>query len=362
MANLFGKLSRNIANTTRLLLGIASEIDHQRLSHYIHDISRMSDVDAIVDQASKCLGDILNYKLFAFVMQRDEKLDIWVDPANYAKAMLAVIEKDFTLPIDVNVRYLSGNDHGGSTLAFPDENLMTYVLMDDRYYAKFYMLPGRRILEYHKSIMQIIISTMGVSLSNILNIEQLKSEASFDPLTNSYNRRELDRMIEHNIATAHRYERPLSVIMLDIDHFKRVNDTYGHPVGDRVLKEISGKVRSLVRKGDYVSRYGGEEFMVVLPDTDMNHALDLAERLRVSIEDQEIEVREGRSLKVTASFGVATLKKDWDKDALIQEADKMLYKAKSGGRNRVMPVARLKLVAPREEHGLLRVVHEQGTA
>ena len=129
--------------------------------------------------------------------------------------------------------------------------------------------------------------------------------------------------------------------MFDLDHFKSVNDQFGHLVGDLVLKQVAEAVHLKIRKGDYLSRYGGEEFVLVLPDTRRTRAMELAERLKLVIGALRIKTPEGDTVKITASFGVAALKKDDDREGLIKKADDMLYKAKAAGRNKVMPQIKL---------------------
>jgi diguanylate cyclase (GGDEF)-like protein len=124
--------------------------------------------------------------------------------------------------------------------------------------------------------------------------------------------------------------------MFDLDHFKQVNDNFGHAAGDEVLREVSKAVLHTVRKSDYAARYGGEEFLLVLPDTSMSMAVELAERLRCVIEGLKITAG-ADTIKVTSSFGVAGFKRGLSGDRLIMEADAMLYKAKISGRNIVMP-------------------------
>ena len=123
------------------------------------------------------------------------------------------------------------------------------------------------MMSYHDEILETIVKIIGVALNNYMNIKRLESDVTLDPLTGCYNRREFGRLIKHHIAAAQRNENAVSLIMLDIDHFKQVNDTFGHPAGDAVLAQVAVAIRNVVRKGDYLFRYGGEEFVVVLPDT-----------------------------------------------------------------------------------------------
>jgi len=158
-----------------------------------------------------------------------------------------------------------------------------------------------------------------------------------DGLTGALNRRGLDAEIERRWYEWRRYKRSFSVIMFDLDHFKAVNDTYGHRVGDRVLSTIGKIVLEMKRLSDAFGRYGGEEFVLLLPETPLDAAALVAERLRVRIASTPFDV-EGNSFPVTVSLGVAHSHPGVENvDALVQEADSHLYAAKQGGRNRVVP-------------------------
>jgi diguanylate cyclase (GGDEF)-like protein len=192
-----------------------------------------------------------------------------------------------------------------------------------------------------------------------MDIKRLKNDAAFDPLTNCYNRREFNRLIEHQIAHSHRYEKPLSLIMFDIDHFKRINDTHGHPAGDKVLQIIAGLIKNRIRKGDYLVRYGGEEFVVVLPETRLENALKLAEQLRQLIATTPVQIGSEAGLTVTASFGVSALDHSAavNHQHLVKKADEMLYKAKTNGRNQVMPTGNSALI---KSHKRVTDARQQG--
>jgi diguanylate cyclase (GGDEF)-like protein len=215
-------------------------------------------------------------------------------------------------------------------------NLISYKVMDDDYVARLYILPKKKMLFHQDSIISIIISSVAISLEKNLNIRQLENAATIDPLTNCYNRRALNTFISSDIAYARRQGHDLSVIMLDVDNFKEINDRHGHPAGDRVLQEIATLIRSLIRKSDYIARYGGEEFMLVLPDTTLYHAVQLAEKLRKSIEGHIINLMNASTM-ITASFGVASLENKRDISSLLREVDERLYIAKSKGKNNVVP-------------------------
>lgn len=169
----------------------------------------------------------------------------------------------------------------------------------------------------------------------------LEYESTVDSLTGIYNRRQFDRRLKEEFSVARRHEQPISLIMIDADHFKSVNDQLGHQGGDLVLRRLAEILSANVREGDIVCRYGGEEFAVILPQTEASCALILAERLRSQVGRTEL-IPENLSpsksaIHLTISLGVATLAKAMrSAESLVNEADQALYEAKSGGRDRVV--------------------------
>lgn len=160
-------------------------------------------------------------------------------------------------------------------------------------------------------------------------------QANTDSLTRLFNRRKGWEMIEYEIARSERYQRPLSIIMLDIDHFKMINDSHGHPTGDRVLKAVAKVARETIRTTDSLIRWGGEEFIVLLPDTDLQSALPVAERLREAIAGMRIVIPD-KEVRITVSVGVARKDENTlDLETLVARVDQALYIAKFRGRNRV---------------------------
>ncbi|MBZ4688662.1 MAG: hypothetical protein PWQ96_2098, partial [Clostridia bacterium] len=159
--------------------------------------------------------------------------------------------------------------------------------------------------------------------------EKLRLLSIIDPLTNAYNRRFFRQKLEEEIERAKRNGSKFSLIMLDIDHFKSINDRFGHNAGDLVLKSVTEMIKNRIRKIDTLARWGGEEFVILLPDTTVNNAARLAEELREKLSQMDIP-GVGR---VTASFGVAEYCPGENVDSLVNKADNMMYEAKAAGRN-----------------------------
>ncbi|WP_434516802.1 diguanylate cyclase [Dechloromonas sp. ARDL1] len=166
---------------------------------------------------------------------------------------------------------------------------------------------------------------------------ELERLSRFDDLTNLYNRRHFVTLARHELSRSKRYGGKLSVMMVDIDHFKRVNDNHGHKTGDIVLATIAGQIRQALRDTDIAGRLGGEEFSIILPETELGNAILVAERLRQQVAASAIEIGNGNTLNCTLSIGVADLGDEAeDVEKLLHRADLALYEAKNNGRNRVV--------------------------
>jgi diguanylate cyclase (GGDEF)-like protein len=180
------------------------------------------------------------------------------------------------------------------------------------------------------------------ALENSVNRARLLRSGFTDVLTGWYNRRYLQVRLMEELARARRHGSALTCLMLDIDHFKRVNDRYGHAAGDDVLRELTQQIESKIRATDVAARYGGEEFLILLPDTDAESGFQLAERIRAAIAAEPFLVHSGAEVPITVSIGVACVSPQRGNndlktagDALVARADVALYAAKSEGRNRV---------------------------
>jgi len=183
-------------------------------------------------------------------------------------------------------------------------------------------------------------------VGSALHVKQLQDElrmrnaalekmARTDALTGLFNRRHLDDELRRRHSAARRHHEPLCLLLLDIDHFKRINDTYGHPVGDLVLCAFSEVLRAGTREEDVSGRWGGEEFLVILPRTELNGATEVADRIRLAVAREPISVA-GQDIFVTVSGGCALGPSD-SVDSLLREVDLRLYEAKASGRDRIAP-------------------------
>ena len=162
--------------------------------------------------------------------------------------------------------------------------------------------------------------------------QELERQANTDSVTGIASRYAIIERLEQCYAEFQRYRRPFSILMIDIDYFKQVNDTHGHQIGDQVLRELAQCIFNNIRNSDTVGRYGGEEFLVLLPESNADKSLELAERIRAQIE----QLRMVNNIQVTASVGISTITVDTNSDKLISQADKALYAAKKLGRNQVI--------------------------
>ncbi|HJV54033.1 MAG TPA: diguanylate cyclase [Noviherbaspirillum sp.] len=197
----------------------------------------------------------------------------------------------------------------------------------------------RRIQEREKSRQELELTHKALELqhSELQKLtEELRISAITDPLTGAYNRRFFFETVGKLVSAANRHHSPLSIVTIDVDHFKRINDQYGHPAGDEVLRRLTGICKESLREADVFARFGGEEFIMALPNSDSAQACAAAERLRTRMLDQAIVVK-GEPLCITVSCGVSQYRsQEAGIDETLKRADEALYEAKNSGRNRVV--------------------------
>lgn len=203
-----------------------------------------------------------------------------------------------------------------------------------------------------------LINAFSLSLTNLRLIEINKDLSIRDPLTTLYNRRFVSEFLEKSIKNCKRRQEGLCIVMIDLDDFKTINDTYGHNVGDMALKHVARIISDTIRASDIAGRYGGEEFIVILPQTELAQAAEIAERIRAALEMSKIEIQDGmkqsgdqtgqapgcksdlstKTINLTASFGISYYdgRHDVSADHLVAVADSRMYRAKKEGKNRVI--------------------------
>jgi diguanylate cyclase (GGDEF)-like protein len=193
----------------------------------------------------------------------------------------------------------------------------------------------RQFAESDAFLLDLFAAHTASAVHNTRLFETVQRLATTDSLTGVHNRRRLFELGEQELARSKRFGHPLAAIMLDIDHFKRVNDTYGHALGDQALRMVTQQCLKHIRAIDIVGRYGGEEFVILLPETEVAGACMLAERLRQCVAQTPIPTEQG-SVHLTISLGIDRINTEqWDLTALLDGADHALYAAKQAGRNRI---------------------------
>jgi diguanylate cyclase (GGDEF)-like protein len=336
MTGLSNKISTAFST---MIKSVGKQTDHKRLTNYIITINQKESTEEILNELSDCLKDILNYRLFAFVIQKKSDVDIWLDPRIYKQSLEEVVIKDFNVQDKSMLNYLNytvSDEDNNEDKRISMEKLSSYEINEDDYLARIYILPQKGLFDFYDDEIDMIIKTTQTAISRQIDMQKLADAAATDPLTQCYNRREFENQLTRHISNATRHNKELSVFMFDLDHFKAINDTYGHQSGDTVLKSVSALVKNNIRTADVLSRYGGEEFIAILPETSKEKAIELANRIRENIADRRIKVN-GDEIRATASFGVTSLKESPNMHQLVADADAMMYKAKLNGRNIVMP-------------------------
>jgi diguanylate cyclase (GGDEF)-like protein len=246
-----------------------------------------------------------------------------------------LLEND--LSIEVRKDFLPENT--GETKEGPFDNFVAHPMTaQDRHLGVGFMYSDRTeaFSQDFLNLFYVLTRQFSATFENIRLFKKTEWYATYDALTNLYNRRTFEELFQKQLARSKRTQAPFALAIVDIDHFKNFNDTYGHEVGDEVLRQVAGSLKDGVRINDTVARYGGEEFVTILTDAKDGGARVVADRLRQRIESLELRVG-FQTLHVTISVGVAVYPDHGTtRDALIEHADEALYRAKNGGRNKVV--------------------------
>ncbi len=211
-------------------------------------------------------------------------------------------------------------------------------LEDLRGIAQTLMHATTQAMDNNRKLHSNLQSVEQKSLSLQSEVKKLRDEISTDPLTGLFNRRALNKRMTELVETYEEAETPFSILMLDIDHFKRFNDNFGHIIGDEVIRRVGMTLRNKVREVDFPARYGGEEFTVLLPETDIFNAMDIAQSIHQSVANLILVKRSTKEKlpKVTISVGAASFRQGESPETLLERADQALYQAKESGRNQIV--------------------------
>jgi diguanylate cyclase (GGDEF)-like protein len=308
-----------------------------------HMIGETEEPASIFKHAFSLIKNYLSFEAFAALVPRQGEFEIYVYPnvrlgedigevitGTLIKKMTRLAEQEREQKVKVVVT-------GRADDRSPSDDLKSVIVplaTSSRTcgYAGIYR--GKPFDYEEESVFKRFCAHIAIALEKINLFEEIKSLSVCDGLTRLYNHVSIVAKLEQEVQRSRRYGSPLSVIMFDIDNFKEINDTYGHLAGDEVLVEVARLIRSGVRGIDSVGRYGGEEFLVILPETDVRAAAVIADRLRQKLAGQAFP-HEGREIRSSISGGVAGYRDERDAGKLIGAADEFLYQAKSEGKNMV---------------------------
>jgi two-component system, cell cycle response regulator len=258
------------------------------------------------------LGRKYNVDRPSIVLGRSSKADIQLDQESVSRNHCKLINTGKSIVL---------RDLGSTNGTYVNDELVDEYVLRDGDLIKI----GRCIFKF----------LSGDNIENAYH-EEIYRLTTIDGLTQIYNKRYFIETLEREIGRAHRYRRDLSLMMFDIDEFKRINDTYGHLAGDHVLKQLAATIRARIRREDILSRYGGEEFAIILPEIDNYNAMQFAEKIRGLVETSSFRFEES-DIPVTISVGVASIQPALQEaNDFIRVADEHLYAAKDAGRNRVI--------------------------
>lgn len=316
-------------------------------------LSATLKIDEILDIAITSIKEIVDYDMAAFVLKEDtETLKIAAAKGFKAAELInATFKPDesitgWVVKNGMPLTFSDFQDGSRDLPVFPKQSLPIRSLLclplsikDDT--IGVFLIASKRenfFSPYETKIFEVIAAHTATQISNAVMYRQMEKMATTDGLTGLFNHRYFQERLSQELERAQRYKEKLSLLLVDIDHFKKINDTYGHPAGDKILKEVAKILASSIRAVDVAARYGGEEFAVILVNTDGRGALETAERIRRIVESNKFDIS-GAALKVTGSMGIAVFPDDTGLDEgaqrlLISRADSALYLAKEEGRNR----------------------------
>jgi two-component system cell cycle response regulator len=313
------------------------------LAAELRSLGSAGSFDRLFDRLAQFMSQVMRYRWIALSIERPERFAIHRHPSfeaaeNVARKILGVAPSTATLHIE---------DEDPVADSEGPEPIAVDIYFDRVPIARFACAPAAGHEEESRLQAKIIERELGGAIRIATLVEESERLATTDGLTGLMNRRAFAIAMSNEVARSTRHGYPLAVMMLDVDHFKQINDQRGHASGDRVLARLGALLLDHLRKGDIAARWGGEEFVVALTSTDHESAPIAAERLRVAIEELIVTDGNGERIPITASLGVAGWRSSESVDSVVDNADRAMYASKAAGRNRVTVAAEPVLLSAR---------------
>jgi len=302
----------------------------------------------VIKEVIRILGELLQYKYFAVILK--DKNDQYYYRARFTAgqsnyhlkaidiSQMELVRKVCRLDEPISVKDVSDRDDYKHLSAKPGSVMIVPLSAHGRNSGVLVAESDTSDLFTDRDLkmFSVVARSTALALENAELHKRTEELTINDELTDTYNYRYFVRKLEEEKRRALRYNLPLSIIMVDIDWFKKLNDTYGHEVGNIVLKELSGIIKKCIRDVDIFARYGGEEFVIILPQTPQVEASRIGERIRKQVEDTIIDAGQAGTLKITVSAGISSFPENGKShEELVSVADQALYRAKGEGRNLV---------------------------
>ncbi len=303
------------------------------LKSFFKKITSYSKIDDILINSLKSINELCKVEELTVIARDEEQYNVYILGRNKDRWLNFIKNRYGFLQDNLKIQHINIT---GSRDFSPNNIIEINTSHDD--YRFFISVEDKfSLAEDILSTIEMCVDYLAFVLERAIEVKRIFAFAYIDFLTKVGNRHYFDKIIQQEIKRHQRLGSRFSLIMVDVDHFKRINDRFGHYAGDMVLKQLTKILKSSIREIDHIIRYGGEEFLILLPHTTKDKAYVLAERLRNKIEESRFEIGEGQIIPVTVSMGVAEYDPTSDIDVVqvLKEVDNALYKSKEQGRNRV---------------------------
>jgi two-component system cell cycle response regulator len=298
----------------------------------VRALASLGSFERLFDAFSQFLSQVLDYRWLAVRTLQPQQFALHPHPHNAAESERAARE---VLAVPAEVTALRIADEDARSDAHADQPIVCPILFGGAALGHIALAPSAHAEADTPALLALVARELGGPLRIAALVEESQRLATEDPLTGLMNRRAFASQMGIEVARCQRYRLPLTLMLLDIDHFKSVNDTYGHAAGDQALAAVGAVLKRELREPDLEARWGGEELVVALTNTDLHGAAVVAERVKHAIEALRIDAADG-AFGITASIGVAAFQAPEKLDDLIERADRAMYAAKRSGRNRVV--------------------------